>query len=119
MYATLKGHEEVVEMLSLNKADMNAACKMGNTALHLAAHYGVDSVIPLLVGAGAEIAQRDIDSETPLHRAAYQGHVDAVQKLVDLKADITLTNRDGRAPLMCAEVCKDEGRRDDVKAVLV
>merc|ERR1711998_275366 len=38
MYATLKGHEEVVEMLSLNKADMNAACKMGNTALHLAAH---------------------------------------------------------------------------------
>ena len=50
-------------------ADVDAASESGDTALHLAAHHGFNSVVRYLVGAGADQHARNARGQTPLDRA--------------------------------------------------
>ena len=50
-------------------ADVNAANDAGDTALHLAAHHGFNSVVRYLVGRGADLHMRNARGQTPLDRA--------------------------------------------------
>merc|ERR1711988_1607785 len=97
MYASLKGFPQVVDCLLDAKAEPNSCCRAGNTAIHLAAHYGQgEEVLSKLVQAKAHIDKQDIDGETALHRAAYQGHESTVHQLLKLRAELAISNRDGR-----------------------
>ncbi|KAJ6134378.1 hypothetical protein N7523_000700 [Penicillium sp. IBT 18751x] len=54
----------------------------GHTALHRAALYGNESVLAVLLQAGADPTLSDSTGLTPLHLAAYQGHTGIVQLLL-------------------------------------
>ncbi|KAJ5674933.1 uncharacterized protein N7477_004867 [Penicillium maclennaniae] len=54
----------------------------GHTALHRAAIYGNESVLAVLLQAGADPTLSDSAGLTPLHLAAYQGHTGIVQLLL-------------------------------------
>lgn len=49
--------------------------KDGNTALHLAAHYGHTDLAMELMAAGANVDERDNDGATPLWYAAIRGYL--------------------------------------------
>src|SRR5262249_35745794 len=57
---------EAVQMLLDAGADVNAANKSGDTALHGAAGNGLPSVIQLLVDRGAKIDVKNRNGQTPL-----------------------------------------------------
>ena len=52
---------------------MNAANSYQSTALILAAQNGHASLVPLLLGAGADPNRSNRDDDTPLHMAASRG----------------------------------------------
>lgn len=54
----------------------------GHTALHRAALYGHESVLAVLLQAGADPALPDSTGFTPLHLAAQQGHAGVVRLLL-------------------------------------
>lgn len=54
----------------------------GHTALHRAALYGHESVLAVLLQAGADPTLPDSTGFTPLHLAAQQGHAGVVQLLL-------------------------------------
>ena len=58
-------------------ADVNAASASGDTALHLAAHHGFNSVVRYLVGRGADPNAKNARGQTPLDFALGVGRVPA------------------------------------------
>lgn len=64
---------ETVQLLLQFRYDVNAANKLGNTALHGAAYVGGNSVVRLLVANGARLDLQDANGQTPFRIA--EGHV--------------------------------------------
>lgn len=64
-------------------ADVNAACKKGDTPLTLAAWRGHDSVVSLLLDRGADPSQKNNAGHTALHKAAVRGKTRVVRLLLD------------------------------------
>ena len=58
-------------------ADVNAASESGDTALHVAAHHGFNSVVRYLVGRGADPNAQNARGQTPLDFALGVGRVPA------------------------------------------
>jgi ankyrin repeat protein len=58
-------------------ADVNAANRAGDTALHAAAALGMDSVIEFLAGRGADLEARNLAGRTPLMAARRENGVGA------------------------------------------
>ena len=58
-------------------ADVNAANDDGDTALHLAAHHGFNTVVRYLVSQGADVNAANARGHTPLDRAKGVGRVPA------------------------------------------
>jgi hypothetical protein len=64
--------QEVLDMVKLELeagADVNAADKEGDTALHVAAAKGLDPVVKLLADSGANVNAKDGRRQTPLDLA--------------------------------------------------
>ena len=65
-------------------ADVDAANDDGDTALHLAAHHGFNSVVRYLAGRGADLHARNARGQTPLDRAlGTSGRVPARNSVTD------------------------------------
>ncbi len=65
-------------------ADVNAVHDDGDTALHLAAHHGFNSVVRYLVGRGADLHALNARGQTPLDRAlGTRGRVPAKNPVTD------------------------------------
>ena len=78
----------------------------GQTALHIAAFSGNDSMIQLLVGKGADInaiAEAEDSGGTALHWAAFAGHATSCKLLLELGVDAAVVNQHGRTAKMIAE----------------
>jgi ankyrin repeat protein len=60
----------------------------GDTALHLAASSGFESVTRLLIEGGADVMAINCEKETALHRAASSGHSKIVEILLDAGAHV-------------------------------
>jgi ankyrin repeat protein/serine/threonine protein kinase len=99
---------QIIEQLEGNSADIHALNTdgTGQTALHVAAAAGLDSIIELLVERGAHINAIDAAGDTPLHLAAKHGNLDAVKSLLNrpegANAVINATNNENLTPLVQA-----------------
>jgi ankyrin repeat protein/DNA replication protein DnaC len=83
-------------------ADLNLEDVNGTTPLYVAAQYGYDGIVSLLVKGGADINLQRKDKNTALHIAAKNGHVKVVNTLLKHGANPNLQNDEGATPLHLA-----------------
>ncbi len=96
---------QIIEQLDGNRADVHALDSRGQTALHVAAAAGLDSIIELLLEFGAHTDVIDDVGDTPLSVAAKNGQLDAVKSLLrrpDGAAIINKSNNENLTPLVQA-----------------
>ena len=86
--AAESGYKEVVELLLVNKADVNAKTDNGYTPLHTATLRDHKDMAELLLAHGAEVNAKDSEGWTPLHGAAANGHKDMVELLLAHGAEV-------------------------------
>ena len=66
-------------MLLGHGANISDADDDGDTALHLAARYGKEEVVKVLLNTGAIISVKNAPRDTPLHLAAGYGYKRVVE----------------------------------------
>ncbi len=101
-WAARNGHQQVVELLLVDGAEVNVVSRYGSTPLHLAAEYGREAVTRLLLAKGAQLDLKGRYGSTPLHWAARNGHTTVVELLMAHKADVNAVNGRGLTPLRVA-----------------
>lgn len=86
IHAAIAGnHERVVKILIDHGADLNAKCegkwRLGFTPLHVAAYFGREPIIRMLIGAGADPTATTDRGETPLDIAITREHPESATLL--------------------------------------
>ncbi|XP_041819083.1 ankyrin repeat and SOCS box protein 3 isoform X2 [Chelmon rostratus] len=84
--AVYKGHREIVHML-VNVSNLEALDDHGISPLFVAAQYGQQECLEILVNAGANVSTQAADLATPLLIASQEGHQACVDFLLDHGAD--------------------------------
>jgi ankyrin repeat protein len=82
-------YTDIVEVLLIHGANVNAKNNMGVTPLHIAVSSGDVKIVKMLIKYGAYVNARDDEGNTPLHYATYFACVRALS-LVDLPDSIKL-----------------------------
>lgn len=85
-----------------NEHNPDVTSKSGFTPLHIASHYGNESIANLLIQKGADVNYVAKHNISPLHVAAKWGKANMVAVLLDKGANIEAKTRDGLTPLHCA-----------------
>jgi len=102
--ATATGNSDVVRLLLVNGADVNAVgTDSGRTSLHYAASLGHVDLCELLVRYGANTDAQTVKLETPLHLAIANGHREVVAILLKYSARLNIRDENGMTPLQLAE----------------
>lgn len=86
-----------------------------HTILPLAASYGQDEIVTLLLDEGVSITPRQPTYPTPLHYAASKGRASTVTLLLDRGAPVDRTDEYGKTPLIWAA---ETGQLECVKLLL-
>lgn len=108
---------DIVEMLLIHGANVNARNNKGVTPLHIAVLFGAVKIAEMLIKYGAYVNARDDEGNTPLHYTTYiaRAHrlpfdyvvnlpcADVVKLLLENGADPTLRNSRGISALDLAE----------------
>jgi len=108
---------DIVEMLLIYGANVNAGNNKGVTPLHIAVLLGAVKIAEMLIKYGAYVNARDDEGNTPLHYATYIARArklpfdyvvnlpcaDVVKLLLENGADPTLRNSRGISALDLAE----------------
>ena len=89
--------------------------KMGATALHLAAYFGLEHFVADLLESTPDVDAQDSLGNTAMMYAALEGHRDIVVKLLECGASVNVTCHNGSNVLHRAAM---EGRADVVKILL-
>ena len=76
MVAAINGHLQIAQFLVDHGAKLEAADKLGHTALHHATINGRLAVVRYLVEKGASLGARDMDGKTPVDEARSEDHAD-------------------------------------------
>jgi ankyrin repeat protein len=97
----LKGHEEIVELLIAEGADVNARDNYKWTPLNYAAHGGHKEIVELLIAAGADVNARDKDGKTPFDVSSNDETADLLRRHggktgAELKAERKLEQANNR-----------------------
>ena len=102
-YLIRKGEFAKVQQLIEKGADLSQTDN-DHMPIHIAAHYGRESIVRTIVKHGGSIdAQTTNKSKlTALHIAAYYGHHNVAQALVELGANIEARTPQGYTPLRMA-----------------
>jgi len=111
-FAAMGGHRELVELLLVNKAEVNAKGNHGQTPLHYARDR---EVVELLLANKAEVNAQNDQGETPLANAAEAGRKDVIELLLTNKAIVNTTGSRNHTPLHWAAV---RGHKDIVELLL-
>lgn len=115
LIASANGHDEIVEILISNNAEVTIKDEREATALHHAAQSGHLNIIEKLLKAGCDINACDKNKWTPLMNACYWANEDAVLVLLKAGASSELQNIDGRTALH--EICRSPAiNKEDVLA---
>ena len=83
------------------------------TPMHLAAFYGRESAMRMLIERKAHVDEQDSSQMTPLHIAVVRGHLGIVRLLRSAGADAAARDARGNTPL---SYCRS---REDIRRVLV
>jgi ankyrin repeat protein len=78
----------ILDHLISERFDWTQTNRERQLGMHLAARWGHEAVVRLLVEQGADVEARDEDGQTALHRAARYGHEAVVRLLVEQGADV-------------------------------
>jgi len=97
--AVLGGHEDIVEMLLVHKADVNRATLQNGTAAHIAGWKGTPNILELLEKYGADFRQRTSTGWYPIHCAAAHGNEAGLRWLLTHGAFIDAVTAAGETPL--------------------
>lgn len=95
-----EGHEDTVQMLLDNGADVNAKDWIGSTALDWAAPGGHERTVRALLRNGSNLNSRDAYENTALHWAVQ--HETIIQLLLENGADVNAKNDCGQTALCWA-----------------
>lgn len=110
IWASDRGHRDIVQLLCERGADVNVTDREGNTALHLAARGGKRAVVELLLRQGANIeATEHVNGNTALIEAAGFGHNSIAVILLQAGAIVSRTNHRGGTALRYAASEGHEG----------
>ncbi|CUG93667.1 ankyrin repeat protein, putative [Bodo saltans] len=104
MLAAMRGHTDLVMLLTANVKNVNDVDCMGNTALHYAAENDFASTVAVLIEQRADVDKKNKEHVTPLMNAAGGGHRTVVRVLVNAKANVEAANKLGVTPLMYAAI---------------
>ncbi len=97
--AAYNGHNDVVELLIANGAEVNGKNPLGVVPLHSAASQDQTETVKLLVANGADINVKNSSGYTPLALVACRAHEKVVKVLLANGADVSTTDNYGRTPL--------------------
>ena len=102
--AAADGDEDMVRLLLSRGIDVDG--KEGDvsneTALHVAAHFGYQHIVDMLIQAGARVDDLDLQGQTPLHAAASSGQEAIARMLLLQGARLNCVDNAGDTPLHCA-----------------
>eukprot|EP00095_Tigriopus_kingsejongensis_P005049 snap_masked-scaffold1150_size58936-processed-gene-0.4 protein:Tk05049 transcript:snap_masked-scaffold1150_size58936-processed-gene-0.4-mRNA-1 annotation:"osteoclast-stimulating factor 1-like" len=102
--AARRGNMDLLEECFMNKIPINCVDKVGNTALHWAAHSGqVDCLHRILAAPKVMVSLKNRAGDTPLHQAAWKGHFPCIRALREAGADFESLNEDGKRPIDLAQ----------------
>jgi ankyrin repeat protein len=91
-----------IRMFMLTPAVMSARDSLGNTVLHYATQWRIDSVIPVVIERGANTEAVNISGETPLFIAAKANAPSTVRALLQAGASLTVRDSLGNTALHTA-----------------
>lgn len=98
-YASLRGHEALVELLINYGADVNFTDSYKSSPLHKAAYSGHIKIVEYLLSQGANINARTCLVNTPLHKAVANCQLGTVRFLMEKGADRHVKNYKQQTPL--------------------
>lgn len=116
MEAASGGHVDIVRLLLLHNADINAQSSAGNTPLHYGACGGFKEVVEELINHGANVEIHNENGHTPLMEAASAGHVDVAKILLEHGAGINTHSNEFKESALTLACYK--GHLDMVKFLL-
>jgi len=99
--ATEAGDIDVIRLLTEHHASLEHINKAGQLPLHIAAMYGYDNIVDLLLAMGSPV-NTDDEHASPLHMASAWGWHKVALKLIKAGADIESRDEKGRTPLYLA-----------------
>ena len=85
---TATATETIQYLLSCDASLIGRRNKDDDTPLHVAARYGNDNVIAVLIQHGAEIEEQGWYGRTALHHASRQGHCACIHTLIENGANV-------------------------------
>ena len=109
------GHDQPMDPTILEKllsagANPNTQIgQYGSTALMIAAYFGYDKGVQVLLNASADVNIQNSYGVTALHWAAQEGHLGICKMLLASGARASLTNSDGNTPL---DLAQSKGHRE-------
>lgn len=90
LYASVLAKDKSLVGLLLDwGADVNSKMRGGETALHVAAHLGLEDIAEFLVERGADLHAQGVNHERPLDTASRKGHKGMVALLLRRGAKLT------------------------------
>jgi len=110
---------EMIELLLLNKAIIDAKNKDGETALHKAALFNSNNIAYTLLLHKADVNAIDNIGRTPLHWAAWRDCRDVAGILLENGAKTSIKDNDGNTPLKIAIERDNKALVDLLKEAIV
>ncbi|KAK6339354.1 hypothetical protein TWF718_008774 [Orbilia javanica] len=95
-------HRSAELLLTETPTDLESQDDNGRTPLALAAWWGHNKVLQLLLTKGANLETKNNDERTPLLQTVIQGNEEIVNLLLDSGADMESKDGFGRTPLLWA-----------------
>lgn len=96
---------EIVRLFFEAGVDVNVTNSYGESALYLAARFGLPNLVELLLSMGADPLSVTVKGVSVLHAACYKGcatSLDLLLKTGQMKDLITKADKSGRQPFHCA-----------------
>uniref|UniRef100_A0A0G4G6E5 Protein kinase domain-containing protein n=1 Tax=Chromera velia CCMP2878 TaxID=1169474 RepID=A0A0G4G6E5_9ALVE len=94
--------DDVRRLVTFGLIDVNCRDEHGQTPLCTAAEEGHDTIVEMLLEAGANKDKTDENGRTPLYAAAEGGHDTVVEMLLEARAQKDEADKDGKTALYAA-----------------
>lgn len=105
--ACFRDYHECVQLLINHGADMSIKNNEGMSLLHHA--MNAPNTMKLLLDAGCNVNEKDLNGDTPLHLSCANGNFDCVKLLIEYGADPFVLNNENRYPVDETILIRDSG----------